>query len=114
MPGRHLFRQLEDAQGFLALIVCERDRTYTPFPLQPGQPLLGDDRVGQVSLVKHLDQRGIATQRRHQWILTTEGNPGVHHLDDEVHLGHDFLDLLSGLVHMPGKPVNGHGVYSAD
>ena len=109
MIRRHFTGQSQDVEGFRALVVGHGDGPNATFLFQPAEPLFGNGRVSQVSLVKHLDDGRIAAQGRDQRIFTAERQARVHDLDNEIHLGHYLFDFLAGLVHVPWKPVNGHG-----
>ena len=109
MIRRHFTGQPQDVERFRSLVVGHSDGPHTALLFQPAEPLLGNGRISQIPLVKHFDDGRIAAQGRDQRVFAAERQARIHDLNNEIHLRHYLFDFLAGLVHVPWKPVNGHG-----
>ena len=76
--------------------------------LQVLEPLLGDDRVGQVAFAEQFQTGLVGTEILDHRVGAAVGQAGVDDFDDQIHLGQDLADLAGGLVHVAGEPVDAH------
>ena len=91
-------------------LAAECDGFHAFLPVVIVQPLLRDDRIGEVDLVEYLQTRALAVfaQLADHRVATRLGRARIQHFDDHVREFHRFGRFSAGRGHVTRKPLYCH------
>ena len=109
--GRQGLAQVGHLGHVAGLLARQGHRLHAFLGIVVGQPLGGDDRIGQIGLVENLQTRPLAmgAQVANHRVAARLGQAGIEHFDDDVDTLHALRRLLAGGSHVTGEPLDGHG-----